>query len=106
MSMFKPAERKRVYLRVGLIGPSGSGKTYSALLLAKGLAEGGLIAGIDTENGSMSLYSHLTSFVVLEMQPPFHPKKCIEAIQEAARAGVKVLVIDSQTHFWKQILED
>lgn len=103
--MFQKAERKRVWLKIGLMGPSGSGKTYSALQLAKGLSDGGKIAGIDTENGSMSLYAHLADFDVLTLEPPFQPKKAITAINAAVEAGYKVLIIDSATHFWKFILE-
>jgi hypothetical protein len=107
MSLFKPATRKKVYLKLGLMGPSGSGKTYSALLLAKGLAEGGNIALLDTENGSASLYAGtVAKFDVVDMGPPFTSKKVLSVIDEAVEAGYKVLVIDSITHFWKQILAD
>jgi len=104
--MFKKAERKKVYLKIAVMGPAGSGKTYSALCLAEGLANGGKIAGIDTENGSMSLYAHLTDFDVAELEPPFAPQKAIEIINGAVADGYSVLVIDSQTHFWKYILEE
>lgn len=102
--MFTKAERKKVYLKIGMMGPSGSGKTYSAILLAKGLAKTGKIAVIDTENGSASLYAHLTGFDVCNIEPPFNPKKCIEAIDNAVAAGYAVVVIDSTSHFWKDIL--
>lgn len=95
---FQPAQRKRAKLRLALSGPSGSGKTYSALLIAKGL--GGRIAVIDTERGSASLYSDLTDFETLELQPPFTPERFMEAISEAAKSGFDVLVIDSITHEW------
>lgn len=103
--MFKRATRKKVFLKIGIMGPSGSGKTYSALLLAKGLADGGKIAAIDTENGSLSLYSHLAEVDVLTMQAPFEPKRAIEAINYAASNGYTVIVIDSMTHYWKWLLE-
>ena len=105
MSMFKRAERRKVFLKLGVMGPSGSGKTYSALLLAKGLAKGGKIAAIDTENGSLSLYSHLVDVDVLTMGAPFEPKRAIEAILYAANNGYSVLIIDSMSHFWRWLLE-
>jgi hypothetical protein len=95
---FKKAERKRAKLRLALAGPSGSGKTYSALLVAKGM--GGRIAVIDTEQGSASLYSHVTEFDALELSPPYTPERYIEAIQAAVQGGYDVLVIDSMTHEW------
>ena len=103
--MFKKAERKRVYLKIGMMGPSGAGKSYSALQLAKGLSPGGKICAIDTENGSLSLYSDIADFDVCDLAAPFSPKKYIDAINGAAEAGYEVMVIDSQTHAWKYILE-
>jgi len=105
LSLFKKASRKRVFLKVGLMGASGSGKTRSALELAKGLAKGGPIAVIDTENGSASLYSHVTEFDVADIEPPFSPEKYIAAIQQAEEAGYKVIIIDSFSHAWKYLLD-
>ncbi len=104
MSLFQKASRKRVFLKIGLMGASGSGKTRSALELAKGLAQGGPVAVIDTENGSASLYSHVAEFDVADLEPPFDPEKYIQAIRAAEEAGYKVLVIDSFTHAWKYLL--
>ena len=56
---FRKATKKSAKLRAGLYAPSGGGKTYTSLLLAKGL--GGKTAVIDTEHGSASKYSDLTS---------------------------------------------
>jgi len=104
MSGFKKASRKRVYLKIGVTGPSGAGKSYSSLKLAEGLANGGTIAAIDTENGSMSLYDNLTDFDVLDLSPPFEPKKYIQAIRDAENAGYTVLIVDSFSHAWKYLL--
>lgn len=100
--MFKKAEKKKQKLRLLIEGASGSGKTYSALKLAKGLAEktGAKIALIDTEKGSASLYDNLVDFDVCELEPPFTPEKYIKAIQEAKEAGYGILIIDSITHEW------
>lgn len=104
MATFKKASRRRVFLKVGLMGASGSGKTRGALELAKGLAEGGPIAVIDTENGSASLYSHVCEFDVADIESPFDPEKYIQAIRQAEEEGYKVLIIDSFTHAWKYLL--
>lgn len=100
--MFKKAEKKKQKLRLLIEGASGSGKTYSALKLAKGLAEktGAKIALIDTEKGSASLYDTLTDFDVCELEPPFTPEKYINAIKEAQSAGYGILIVDSITHEW------
>lgn len=101
--MFKKAERKQVKFKMALTGPSGAGKTYSALLIAKGLAGGGKIALVDTENRSASLYAgkeDVPEFDVLEIEPPFEIDKYRQAIQAAVKSGYAVLVVDSITHAW------
>jgi hypothetical protein len=95
---FTKAVRKQARLRLALTGPSGSGKTYGALKIAKGI--GGRIAVIDTEKGSASLYSHITEFDVLELDPPYTPERFIDAIQEAVGARYDILIIDSTTPEW------
>lgn len=95
---FTKATRKKAKLRLALTGPSGSGKTFGALTIAKGL--GGKIACIDTEKGSASLYSHMVDFDVMELAPPYTPERYIAAIEEAAKAGYNVLIVDSTTHEW------
>ena len=99
MGLFKQAVKHEAKLRLAITGPSGSGKTFTALAIAEGM--GGPVAVVDTEHGSASKYADLFKFDVLEMQPPFHPDRFIEAIQAAAGAGYKVIVLDSLTHAWK-----
>lgn len=98
MSTFKKAARTKAKLRMALIGPSGSGKTYSALSLATGL--GGKIALIDTERGSGELYADAFDYDTLQLEPPFTPKKYIDAIKAAEDAGYSVVIIDSLSHAW------
>lgn len=95
---FAKAQRKRAKLRLALAGPAGSGKTWGALEIAKGL--GGKIAVIDTERGSASLYSDRAEFDTAELNPPYTPERCIEAIKAAEKAGYEVLIFDSITHEW------
>ena len=97
----KKAVRKQVKLKLNLSAPSGAGKTMGALLMAKGLT-GDLskVAVIDTENGSASLYDHLGDFNVIDLQPPFSPKRYMEAIDACVVGGMEVIIIDSSTHEW------
>lgn len=99
MGLFKQAVKHESKLRLAITGPSGSGKTFTALAIACNM--GGKVAVVDTEHGSASKYADLFEFDVLEMQPPFHPDRFVEAIQDAAKAGYKVIVLDSLTHAWK-----
>lgn len=95
---FKKAARTKAKLRMALIGPSGSGKTYSALALATGL--GGRIALIDTERGSGELYADAFDYDTLQLEPPFTPKKYIDAIKAAEDAGYNSIIVDSLSHAW------
>lgn len=98
--LFQPASKQQARARVAFSGASGSGKTFWALTWAHALAEGNPIAVIDTERGSASLYADQFSFDVLEMRPPYHPDRLVEALNAASEAGYKVIVVDSLTHFW------
>lgn len=97
---FAPAKRQAVKLKLAISGPSGSGKTLGALALAQGLAKGGPIAVLDTENGSASLYSDRFAFDTLSMHAPYTSKKYQEAIQAAVDGGYAVVVVDSLSHQW------
>jgi len=97
---FKPAERERAKLRLGIAGTSGSGKSYSSLLIASGLAPWSKIAVIDSEHGSTELYAHLGPYSVLTLEPPYDPDKYVEAIKTAENAGFEVIIVDSLSHAW------
>lgn len=98
MSMFKKATREQIKLRLGLKGPSGSGKTWTALHLAKPF---GKIAVICTEGGSVNRYAgEYVEFFAMTMEPPFHPKRWKEAVQDAAGNGFDLIITDSISHFY------
>lgn len=98
--MFKKAVKYQAKLRMAIAGPSGSGKTYTALAVATKLASSGRVAVVDTEHGSASKYSDIFDFDVLDLEPPYHPDRFVEAIEAAAAAGYEVLIIDSLSHAW------
>lgn len=105
--MFNKAEKKKSYLRLALVGPSGSGKTYTALEIATGLSEktGKQIAVIDSEHGSAQLYADKFDFLYTELDHPFALRDYINAIKEAEKADIGVLIIDSTTHGWQFLLD-
>ena len=100
---FTKATKERAKLRLAIFGPSGSGKTYTALRMATGL--GGKIAVIDTERGSASKYADRFGFDVLELEER-DIKMYVHAIGAAGKAGYPVLIIDSLTHAWKELLQE
>ena len=88
-------------------GSAGSGKTYSSILLAKGLTKGDLskVAIIDTENGSADLYADLGNYNVLSLAPPYTPENYIKAIELCEKEGMEVIIIDSISHAWDELLD-
>jgi AAA domain len=99
--MFKKASKKDSKLRLALFGVSGSGKTYSALRIASGLGQ--KIAVIDTERGSASKYSDRFNFDVAECEKPTINN--LKMIIDQAK-GYDVLVIDSMSHAWIELLQE
>ncbi|MFD0964284.1 AAA family ATPase [Pseudofulvibacter geojedonensis] len=103
----RTSERKKAKIKLALQGSAGSGKTYSSLLLAQGLTNKNLskVAIIDTENGSADLYAHLGEYNVLTLQPPFTPEKYVQAIEVCEKAGMEVIILDSISHCWDELLD-
>lgn len=103
----RQSERKRAKIKMALQGSAGAGKTFSALLLAQGLTNGDLskVAIIDTENGSADLYAHLGKYNVLTLTPPFTPENYIKAIEVCEKSGMQVIIIDSMSHCWDELLD-
>lgn len=109
---YRPAVREKIGALFALCGPSGSGKTFTALLLAKGMANGtGTIAVIDTEAGRALHYAPRPGekadpakgtfdFFHVNFPPPFTPERYVEAIQFAEANGATVTVVDSTSHEW------
>jgi hypothetical protein len=85
-------------IRVGITGPTGSGKTYSAILIALGM--GLKISMIDTEHGSGSAYDFLGEYYTLPLEPPYSPDRYIRALDDAAKEGFEICIIDSLSHAW------
>ena len=100
---FRKAIREEVGVLVGLIGCSGSGKTYSAMRLASGMSGDKPFAVIDTENGRALHYADMFRFDHARMNEPFLPDAYAEAIGAAAKAGYRVIVVDSMSHEWAGI---
>lgn len=103
----RQSERKKAKIKLALQGSAGSGKTYSSLLLAQGLTNGDFskVAVIDTENGSADLYAHLGQYNVLTLAPPFTPENYIKAIEVCEKAGMEVIVLDSISQSWEELLD-
>src|SRR6185312_14525548 len=115
MSLFQPAESTSAYLKMGMLGFAGSGKTKTAGLTAIGLVKHMRKFGIDyatkpvyfldTEKGSDWLKVDFD-----EANIPLATFKSrafsdlLLAVPEAQANG-SVLIIDSISHFWKELCE-
>ena len=101
--IFERAVKSQAKLRLAIFGPSGSGKTYTSLRLAAGI--GGSVALIDTERRSASKYADRFEFHVLDLEER-DINSYVGAIAAAAGEGYNVLIIDSMTHAWQELLAE
>lgn len=101
--VFAPAVRKRVKLKALVTGPSGSGKTIAGLSLATAIAPE-KVALLDSEHDRSEYYADAFQFDKLAL-PNHHVNTYIGALNAAAAAGYTVVVIDSLTHAWEDVLE-
>jgi hypothetical protein len=105
-------------LSIGFSGGSGTGKTYSALLVARGVAEtmtgrkGAPIAYVDTENRRALHYKAAFPEMVhydfkavddAGSMVGFGPERWIEVIDAIEAAGVTVAILDSFSHAWEGV---
>lgn len=106
MMQLRVSSKKQVKIKLALQGCSGSGKTYSALLLAYGLTNDWTkVAVIDSEGMSADLYSHLGNYNVLTLEEDFAPETYIQAVEICEKAGMQVIIIDSISQCWDNLLE-
>lgn len=111
MGLLRPMERPAAYLKAGFLGFAGSGKTRTATELAIGTREKlglkGPIAYFDTEGGA----SYVQALVRERTgQAPLVAESrslddLMAVLDDAEAQGVSVLVVDSISHVWKEVLE-
>ena len=101
MSNIRKAGPRDYPMLIGLSGPGGSGKTYSALLLAKHLADGKPIGMVDTEDGRGERYYRQFDYLYLQLTAPYSPEAYVKAMDEMRAAGVAAMVVDSASHEWE-----
>jgi hypothetical protein len=109
MFNFQPAVKEQSTLLCAMYGPSGSGKTYTSLRIATGMTQAlgqDRFAVLDTEYGRASLYADRFNFDTLKLDNPKTLERYQQAMDAAIEAGYKVLVIDSLTHAWNELLAE
>jgi hypothetical protein len=100
---FKKATRQAVQLKVLVTGPSGSGKTLGALKVASSIAPG-RVAVVDSEKDRASYYADQVEFDALSLET-HTPAAYMEAIGAAVDAGYQVVIVDSLSHAWQNVLD-
>lgn len=105
-------------LSIGISGASGTGKTYTALLIARGIAEviagrkGAPIGFVDTENRRALHYRQdfpemmhfdFSAVDVDGKMIGFPPERWIEVIDAAEAEKLPVLILDSASHAWEGV---
>jgi hypothetical protein len=109
----RKAERKKVFVKVGITAPSGHGKTFSSLRIACGLAcSWDRVCLIDTEGSGDKYAGHreLGPYQVINLfesedDHRFSPDRWIAAMKVASDAGMEVVILDSASHEWQWCLE-
>ena len=115
--MFKKAQKNNLFAKILIEGITGSGKTPGALLIAEGMrldGAGSIIGMIDTEEGKGALYSPSTGepasvkdlrFDFLHYSLQNHAVEAyILAIDAAQEMNIDILIIDSLSHEWNDLL--
>ncbi len=95
---FRPAVRQNTPLIIGLAGPTKSGKTFSALRLAMGLANGGVIAMLNAEGKRGEQYADNFKYVNCNIDAPYSPERYTEALNVMAKLKPAVGIVDSASH--------
>jgi len=109
MTLIQPAKLEMAYLKMGLYGGAGSGKTYTSSMISIGLhkhikAKKPVIF-LDTETGSDFVIQHFDKAKMkLHVAKSRAFKDLIEVVDEAEK-NYSVLIIDSITHFWNELMD-
>jgi len=115
MGLFSKATNTQAYLKAGIMGFAGSGKTFTGSHIAIGLVhlmrERGIEGGdrpvmfLDTETGSdwvAPIFAENSVELFTAKTRAF--KDLVPAVKEAEESG-SVLIIDSISHFWRELTE-
>lgn len=115
MSLFQKASNTQAKLKAGIMGFAGDGKTYTAASLAIGLVllmrERGLPDGdkpvmfIDTETGSDWVQPRFEAAEIELLTAKSRAFSDLLKALDEAEANGSVIIIDSITHFWRELTE-
>lgn len=109
MPFLRPARKETAFAKIGFLGFAGAGKTYTATDIAIGLQKmiksQKPIAFLDTETGSdyiIPLIEKAGYKLIVAKTRAF--KDLLEIVKEAEQQS-DILIIDSVSHIWTDLLE-
>lgn len=109
MTLLKSAENQSAYLKAGLLGFAASGKTWTASEIAIGLAAispNKRVAFFDTETGADYMIGKFKKAGIELMVAKTRAfKDLLEVVKETESGGGSVLIIDSITHVWTELID-
>jgi hypothetical protein len=113
--LFKKAEVTSAYLKMGILGFAGSGKTYTGSMTAIGLVQhmraNDLQLGnkpmffLDTESGSDWVKPMIEAADIELFTAKTRAFSDLVGAVKEAQGGASILLVDSVSHFWKEICE-
>jgi hypothetical protein len=113
--LFKPYENQQAYAKIGLLGFAGSGKSFSSTKIAIGAVkmfkERDLpyadkpIFFLDTETGSDWVEPMIRKEKIPIMVAKSRAFKDLLAAVDEAEKNASILIIDSISHFWKELMD-
>lgn len=109
MGLFVPATNLQAFLKVGILGFQGSGKTFTGVDIAIGLhpyiKSTKPVMFLDTETGSdWALPRFQEAGIELLVAKTRAFKDLVQAFSEADGTA-DILIIDSVSHYWRELLE-
>jgi hypothetical protein len=106
--LLQTARAETAYLKLGIYGEAGSGKSYTSALIAIGLSKflksEKPVGFVDTETGSDFLIPMFDREGVKLIRTKTRAFSDLLAVIDEARAECDVLIIDSITHFWNELI--
>ena len=106
--LLQPARLEMAFLKSGFFGEAGSGKTFTSSLVAIGLHQlikaKKPIAFIDSETGSDFVLSKFKAAKINLLVAKTRSFNDLIMVLDEAEKDCSILVIDSITHFWVEIV--
>ena len=108
MTLLQKAKPEMAYLKLGIYGEAGSGKTFTSASIAIGLHKfiksKKPVAFADTETGSDFLIRRFEDEKIEFVVAKTRAFKDLLGIIDEAEKECSVLIIDSVTHYWNEIV--